>query len=229
LSRKTVLVFGAHPDDEVIGCGGTLAKLAKQEYKVIVVIFCWGETGYAKIKWKKSMAQIRREEAEQAAKILGIKEKIGLGKPSQGIVNDKETYQQCVRLIRKYRPQIIFTHWHEDRHRDHKAVSQVTEGARYTAGDNVLADMGKPWYTPKLLFYEVLELFTHPSHVVDISDTFEKKIEAMKAYKSQHEVLSGILDYLEGVAKARGFIVGVKYAEAFLDSHLLPQKGLEVI
>ncbi len=232
---ERVLVFGAHSDDETIGLGGTIAKLTEIGYEVIVVTFCWSEagtwedTGYARAEWKEAIAKMRRDEAVKADKILGVRKRIGLGLPTQGVVNDRATYQKVVKIIREIRPKVIFTHYYEDKHRDHRAVSHIVEEARWKASENVLADLGKPWYTPALFFYEVTELFTHPSHVVDITSTFNKKIEAMKAFKSQFDVLPGILDYIKGVAKARGFLIGVKYGEAFLDSHLLPQKGIKIL
>lgn len=85
-------------------------------------------------------------------------------------------------------------------------------------------ELGSPWYTPYLFYYEVQELFTHPSLVINITETFSKKIQSMKAYTSQMSVFPGILNYLEGLAKARGFLCGTKYAEAFLQSNLFPQR-----
>ena len=79
-----------------------------------------------------------------------------------------------------------------------------------------------------LFFYEVTELFPHPSNVVDISEVFKLKIEAIKQYKSQASVLPNIIEYVEGLAKVRGFLIGVRYAEAFLDSHLWPTRGLGI-
>jgi len=230
-----ILVFGAHSDDETIGLGGTIARLAEIGYEVIVITFCWSETGewedsgYARAEWRRSIAMMRRDEALKADEILGVRKRIGLGLAVQGVVNDRATYQRVVKIIREYRPIAIFTHFYEDKHRDHRAVSALAEEARWKAAENVLADLGKPWYTPALFFYEVTEPFTHPSHVVDITETFHKKLEAMQAFRSQLEVLPGILDYIEGLAKARGFLIGVKYAEAFLDSHLLPQKGIKLL
>ena len=148
-----------------------------------------------------------------------------LGKPNQGVPNDRDTYQQCVAIIRKYRPDIILTHYSEDKHRDHRAVSQVVDEARWKASEGVLADKGAPWYTPRLFYYEVFELFTHPSLVVDITETFPKKIEAMETQATQVTFLHGIKDYIEGLALARGYLRGSRYGEAFLESTLLPSRA----
>jgi len=217
-----VLVFAAHPDDEIIGCGGTIARLSAMGKQVFVVTFCAGETGYSTPEMKDKIAEMRRAEAEACNRVLGITERVILGKPTQGVVNDRETYQECVRLIRRYRPDVIFTHWNEDKHRDHRAISAITDEARWKAYENVLADMGEPWYTPELYYYEVLELFPHPSLLIDITDTFRKKRDAMQTQQSQFAVLPGIMEYIEGLAKVRGYARGTQYAEAFLRSNLLP-------
>lgn len=222
---KRVLVFAAHPDDEILGCGGTIARLTLMGSQVFVVTFCAGETGYSTPELKQTIAETRLAEAEACDRVLGITERVVLGKPTQGVVNDRETYQQCVQLVRRYRPDVILTHWREDKHRDHRAISEITDEARWKASENVLADMGEPWYTPELYYYEVLELFPHPSLLIDITDTFSRKEEAMKTQQSQFAVLPGIMEYIEGLAKVRGYARGVRYAEAFLRSHFLPTLG----
>ncbi len=218
---KSILVFGAHPDDEIIGVGGTIAKLSRMGKDVYVVTFTAGETGYARPEEKDSIANIRLKEAQACDKILGIKERVVLGRPTQGVANDKETYQECVRIIRKYKPDVIFTHWNKDKHRDHRAVSEVTEEAWWKAQENVLADMGTPWRAKELYFYEINELFAFPSLLIDISDTLEFKLKAMETQSSQMDVLPNIMRYIEALAQVRGYLRGTKYAEAFLSSSFL--------
>lgn len=220
---RRVLVFGAHIDDEIVGPGGTIIRLSDAGAEVIVVTFTGGvqDTGYARTNWKDKIAEMRRAEAAEADRILGIKERIFLGKPTQGIVNDTETYQECVRLIRTIRPDVIFAHWYEDKHRDHRAVAQITDEARWKAWDHVLIDLGEPYYTPEFYFYECTELFPYPSILVDITQTIERKIAAMQAMKSQLEVLPRIIQYIRGLGHARGFLRGTDYAEAFLRSNFL--------
>ncbi len=220
---KRVLVFGAHIDDEIIGPGGTIARLAKAGSEVWVVTFTGGtrDTGYSRIDLKDSIADLRRAEAANADIVLGIKERLFLGKPSQGVVNDTANYQECVRLIRQIKPDVIFTHWDEDKHRDHRAVSEITDEARWKAWDHVLADLGAPYYTPELYFYEILELFPHPTILVNITETMDIKLSAMDTMTSQLDVLPNVKDYIRGVGLTRGFSRGTQYAEAFLRSNLL--------
>jgi LmbE family N-acetylglucosaminyl deacetylase len=233
---KRVLVFGAHADDETIGAGGTIALLSELGYEVYVATFCWssvgdwGDTGYARVEWKGSIAEMRRSEALDADKVLGVRERFGFGIPTQGVVNDRATYQRAVELIRRVKPIAIFTHYWEDKHRDHRAVSQITEEAWWKASESVLADLGEPWRAKALFFYEVFELFTRPTHVCDVTATFQRKLDALRCFKSQEPVLGDILGYVEGLARARGYLAGAMYGEAFLRSAFMPgrlEKELE--
>ncbi|OIO00088.1 hypothetical protein COY52_07435 [Candidatus Desantisbacteria bacterium CG_4_10_14_0_8_um_filter_48_22] len=224
LTWKKVLVFGAHSDDEIIGPGGTIAKLSRQGAAVTVVTFTTGDMGYSKLSHKGRIGRIRSIEAKRSAKILGIRQVVNLGLPTQSVVNVREVYQECVRLIRRFRPDVIFTHYKCDKHRDHRAVSEITDEARWKASENIMPDFGKPWYTQEFYFYEVLELFTSPSVLVDITGTLNAKVRAMKTQASQMSNLRGMERYIEGVAAARGFLRGTKYAEAFLASNFLPRK-----
>jgi LmbE family N-acetylglucosaminyl deacetylase len=220
---RRVLVFGAHIDDEIIGPGGTIARLSAAGAEVFVVTFTGGamDTGYSRVDLKDKIAQMRREEAAAVDGVLGIKERIFLGRPSQGVVNDTATYQECVRLIRQIKPDVIFSHWNEDKHRDHRAVSEITDEARWKAWDHVLADLGAPYYTPEFYYYELLELFPHPTILVDITGTMNIKVEAMEQVTSQLDVLPGVVSFLRGLGAARGMLRGTDYAEAFLRSNLL--------
>ena len=224
MKLKNVLVFAAHADDEIIGLGGTIARLSKQGSKVTVVIFTSGETAYCDIKLKDKIASLRNGESCKSAKLLGISEKINLGLPCQAVENNRKLFQECTRIIRRYKPDVIFTHHNQDKHRDHKVVSALTQEARWKATEKVLVDMGEPFYTQRMYFYEIFELFTSPSIVVDVTSTIDKKITAMKTQKSQLDVLPGIADYIEGLAKARGYLCNTKYAEAFLTSDFIPKK-----
>jgi len=227
---RRVLVFGAHPDDETIGMGGTIALLSELGYEVYVVTFCWsesgdwGDTGYARVEWRERISEMRRREALEADRILGVRRRIGLGVPTQGVVNDRATYQRVVGIIREVRPVAIFTHYGEDKHRDHRAVSQVTEEAWWKASESVLADLGEPWRARALFFYEVFELFTHPTHVADVTETFQRKVEALRCFESQMPVLGDIVSYVEGLGRARGYLIGARYGEAFLRSSFMPSR-----
>ncbi|HOG47793.1 MAG TPA: PIG-L family deacetylase, partial [Anaerolineae bacterium] len=165
--------------------------------------------------------QMRRQEAAAADCILGVRERIFLRKPNQDVPNDGPTYRECTRLIRALRPDVILTHWEEDKHRDHRTVARLTDEARWKAWDHVLADLGEPWYTPELYYYELHELFPHPSILVDITGTMERKLAAMAAMTSQLEVMARVVQCIKGLGAMRGFLRGTDHAEAFLGSNLM--------
>lgn len=217
------LVFGAHPDDEIIGCGGTLARLAAEGAHTVVVTFSDGGTGYSKLEEANDIVAMRRAESQAAAQVLGVSESINLGLPTQAVLNDRETYQRVVKVIRSVRPDVIFCHYGEDKHRDHRAVAAVVDEARWKATENAQPDLGEPWYTPQLFFYEIHDLLTHPSILVDITDYLGKKVAALQTQTSQLDVLPGVVSYCQGLGRARGYMAGSEYAEAFLASNLLPQ------
>lgn len=219
---RRVLVFGAHPDDEIVGPGGTIARLSEEGARVTVVTFTAGETAYSTPEMKGKVREIRLGEARKCDSILGIDERIVLGLPCQGIQNTTEVYQTCVGILRERKPDLILSHYHKDKHRDHRAVAEIVDEVRWKATERVLSDLGETWYCSYMMYYEVLELFTEPSFVIDISKQFEKKVKAMESQASQVEVNTGVMRHIEGLAKTRGFLAGTEYAEAFLLSNRLP-------
>ena len=223
---KKVLFFCAHPDDEIIGAGGTIKKMRMKNIEVGVISFTLGGTSYSSIEMKEQMEKTREEEAKAAEKCLDISFREILGIPTQGLYNTKENFQKVTQLIRKHRPDVIFNHWDEDKHRDHRAISQIVDEARWKAQENVLADLGETWFTPQIFYYEVFEPFPHPSLVINITDTMEFKIKAMETQKSQFPVLPGIMDYIDGLSKIRGYKCQTKYGEAFMVSNFYPGRIL---
>jgi bacillithiol biosynthesis deacetylase BshB1 len=222
------LAFGAHPDDEVVGMGGTIAKLAKAGNNVFVVIFTKGEEGYADKKLKDTISELRQKEIERVSGILGVRKYEMLGRPDMGLTNDKETFKVTIQMIRKFKPDAVFTHHGIDRHRDHIAASKLVTEAFWQAGEPVAMDLGNPWRPSALYYYEETHPFEFPSHIVDITETFHAKMEAMKTYVSQLPVVPFILGGIEGQAIARGTLIGAKYGEAFLRSSVTPRKEIEL-
>jgi LmbE family N-acetylglucosaminyl deacetylase len=222
---QRVLVFGAHPDDETLGMGGTIARLSQREgAEVTVVTFTRGETAYEDKSQMEEVARIREKEKKAVKEILGVKEWINLGQPCQGLVAGKEMYQEAVRLIRKYKPQAIFTHYKTDRHWDHQSAKEIVERAWYKAAEQGV--LGKDsWSADYLFSYEIFELFPLPELLVDISETMSKKIEAVKAYSSQEKILSQgfkIEEYIQALGRTRGYLRKTKYAEAFKRHGMIP-------
>ncbi|MFA5859358.1 MAG: PIG-L family deacetylase [Elusimicrobiota bacterium] len=221
---KTCVVFAAHPDDEIIGPGGTIIRLTEQGAKVVVVLFTLGGTGYANVADKDKIMKIREKELTRSQKILGYQERVILDKPCQGVCDDRDTYHQCMKIIRKYKPQLILTHYFEDKHRDHRAISDVTTEAWWKASENLMHDIGKPWRAPELYYYEGGEYITHPSVIVDITKTINKKVKAMSINTSQLDVLGSVVERVKGLAVARGWLGDCDYGEAFIRSNFMATK-----
>ena len=221
---KRVLVFGAHPDDEIIGCGGTIARLAQAGSEIFVVTFTGGGTSGSGLAEEKEMDQRRESEAAQADVVLGVREREFLGIPTQSVVHDRPTHQATMRAIRKFRPELILTHF-RDRHKDHNAAYHIVPSAAWHASEEILTEeCGPAHYTPHVWFYEGVTGFNRYSYAVDITATFDKKVEAMRTQLSQTrtDYLENLVRLVEGRAMARGADVGVQYAEAFLKCDLHP-------
>ena len=222
---QKMLVFGAHGDDEIIGCGGTIARLAGLGVEVTVVTFTRRETSYARPEDKDKAAKSADQEMRAANDILGVSLREVLGIPNQAVTNDRETFQQCVKLIRKHQPEIIFTHSPHDHHRDHRAVSLLVDEARWKAWENLSPDWGAPWETKLVLHYEIFDLIAKPHLIVTYpKECLTKKLQAMASQESQLEVLRGIVQQLEGLAMVRGGLAGGEgcFGEAFAISDFHP-------
>jgi LmbE family N-acetylglucosaminyl deacetylase len=213
---KRVMVFGAHGDDEIIGPGATLYGLSQKGIEIVVVTFTNRETAYARIEDKEKAILRAEKEMAAADEILGIKERVVLGLPNQGVVNDRNNFQSCTKLIRKYRPEIIFTHVPHDNHRDHRAVAELIDEARSKAGENLSPDWGAPHTTDFVLYFEIFNMFTNPHIIAPIENSWlEKKLEAMRSQASQLEVFPRMESHIKGLALVRGAAIGSHYGEAF--------------
>jgi bacillithiol biosynthesis deacetylase BshB1 len=224
-----VLAFGAHPDDLEIGCGGTLALLAKQGREVVLVDFTRGEMG------TRGTVEERRSEAAAAARVLGAKSRLCLEladgflpfrDPASGLASRELAVARVVDLIRDHRPRLLLANYPSDAHPDHVIVGEVVKQARYLAGLKKWRD-SKERHRPDLL----LHYFEHEQHaptcVVDVSAVFETKLAAIRCHKSQlhdpardKELQTALSrpDFLERRAARDRFFgaqAGVDYAEPF--------------
>lgn len=217
-----VLVFCAHADDEVIGMGGTLRKLADSGAIIRLVMFSEGAEGYSRREDKNTIIQTRHKETEAVCKILGINEYINLHGLDWSLQVDNETYRQVIHHIREFRPDVVFTHAKTD-YSDHMAVSQVsTEGWFHAALACAMEDEDI-WKLVPLYEFEVIKPIASPGLIVDITDTFAAKRQAMEVYNSQNEIVGSVFQLMEGRAMTRGYSVGIKYGEAFSRSNYQPR------
>ena len=216
--KKKILVIAAHPDDETLGCGGTVAKLTKtQEYDANVVFFTDG-VGARSIKNKKKELE-RKMQCKKACKLLGFNQTKFYNFPDNSL--DTIPLIKIVKLIEKeileVKPNIIFTHHDGDLNIDHNLISRATVTATRNYDKKVY----------KIFTFEVLSSTGLnfgknnnnflPNTFFDITETIKYKIQALKIYKDEirkfpHPRSDKGLNYL---AKYRGMFVGLAYAEAF--------------
>ena len=223
---KSILIFVAHQDDETIGCGGSIAKWSSEGAKVHVCFMTDGATGYQQRSGLQSeIVSIRMKEATHACDLLGAKNVHTLGFPCQGIKNNKKTFHSVIQKIREVKPDIVITHSKICKHRDHKMTSQIVEESCWKSEENILENLGSPHHVGLVLQCEILDAFENPDFVVDITNHYITKCEAMAVYTSQRGVIPGIEQYLNGISLVRGYSCGPnKRAEAFKRLGNLPYR-----
>jgi bacillithiol biosynthesis deacetylase BshB1 len=232
------LAIGAHPDDVELGCGGTLAKLISEGKSVAVVDLTRGELG------TRGTDETRAQEAKVASEILGISHRENLGM-KDGFLNNSDDYQmQIVKIIRKYKPEILFCNAIDDRHPDHAKAAKLVSDACFLAGLKKIEteDNGENQevWRPKQIFHYIQWKHITPDFVYDISDFMDKKVEACLAYKTQfydpeskvHVKPIATKDFLESLtyrAQDLGRLSGVNFAEGFTTEKLLAFKNFDGI
>jgi len=217
-----VLVFCAHPDDEVIGMGGTLRKLADHGAHIRLVVFSAGAEGYTIPEEKPDIVKRRHEESKRVCDILGVREYVNLGLLDWNLKVDNETYHAVVKNIRGFRPGIVFTHTRAD-YNDHMAVHDVVTEGWFHAALPCAMDDGPVWKHVPLYEFEILQPIASPTLVVDITDTYPAKVDAMNSYASQLDIVGGVSQLMEGRAKERGYLIGTAYGEALYRSNYRPR------
>lgn len=214
-----ILVIAPHPDDEVLGCGGTIKKYASERNEVFLCIVTKAYTP----EWSDDFIDNRKKEIKCSVKNLGIKETIFLDFPTVKLdtIPQKELNDSISKCVQKIKPEIVFIPFYGDINKDHKLVSEAAMVAvRPKAGSSI----------KKVYYYEVLSEteWTKPAQKIedvfipnfyeDIVDSLEDKLKAMECYRSE------LKDYphprsLEGIkvlAQKRGTECGAKAAEAFM-------------
>jgi len=225
-----VLALAAHPDDVELCAGGTMCLLAQQGYDVGIIDFTKGELG------SRGTPALRMEEAQRAAEIIGLSARENLGLPDGDIANTKANQRVLIRRIRRYRPDIVLVNATECRHPDHCAAAKLAGDALFYSGLRKVETTGhdgaaqEPWRPHHVLHYMQAIPF-EPTLVVDVSDVWEQRIEALQAFKSQffnpeyeadtdepETFVSNptFFEWIEARARTQGYKIGVTYGEPFL-------------
>ena len=215
--RNKILVVAAHSDDEVLGCGGTIAKLAKQGNQVALIFMTNGVSSRSE-KDELNKIQERKLHSERAAEILGISHIIRCDYPDNCMdtVPLLHVIQSIEEELRKFQPEIVITHFANDLNIDHSTVARATLTAtRPLVGSSVKKVLGFEVNSSTEWAFDAPHF--KPNYFVNISETFNLKIDAMLAYENELRVSPHprSLEGIEALALLRGNASGYRYAEAF--------------
>jgi bacillithiol biosynthesis deacetylase BshB1 len=180
--RVDLLAIAAHRDDAELTCGGTLAKAARAGHRVGIVDLTQGESG------TRGDAATRAAEAARAAAALGVHVRLNAGLPDAHVTNDEASRTKVVEMIRRTKPKVVILPYPVGRHPDHRMASELGRDACYLAGLAKYGGAGEPHRPFKVLYaLAYREDSVKPSFVVDISDSFEAKMQAIRCYASQFD------------------------------------------
>ncbi len=215
-----ILIIAPHPDDEVLGCGGTIAKHKKQGDKIYLCIVTRAYTP----DWSEEFIKNRAEEIKKANKILGIKKTYFLNFPTVKLdtISQKKINDALIKIVKEIKPEIVYIPWGGDLNKDHRLVFEASLVATRPSTNSSVK---------KLLSYETLsetewgtslarnvnEVFI-PNVYINISNTLKNKLKAMSCYQSELKKSPHprSLEIIEALAKKRGSEAGLKFAEAFM-------------
>jgi len=231
-----VLAVAAHRDDVEQTCGGTLLKMAQRGYRTGILDLTQGEMG------TRGTAEDRAREAQAAARLLNVSIRHALDIPDGRVENTWENRIKIARVIREQRPHVLILPYWKGRHPDHYTASVLGYEAAFLAGLKKLgstpgsgeaggeAIFQLPPHRPFKIIYASLYDDVRPSFVVDITNQFETRFQALLAYKSQYTDQSAgsglfpaeqeIRSRMESMASFYGLLAGVKYAEPFVQKEV---------
>ena len=233
--KLDILVFGAHPDDAELGCGGTIAKEISLGKKVGIIDLTCGELG------TRGSGELRIIEARNAAEILGVAIRENLGFSDGFFTNDKKHQLEVVKMIRKYQPDIVLCNAVDDRHIDHGKGSQLVSDACFLSGlvkvVTTLEDEKQEKWRPKQVYHYVQWKNSTPHFVVDVTGFIPAKTAAVLAYSSQFYdpkstepespiTSKNFIDSINYRAKDLGRLIGVEHAEGFTSERYVAVENL---
>lgn len=222
--KLDILAFGSHPDDVELGCSATIAKEIKNGKKVGIIDLTRGELG------TRGTADTRKEEASKAAEILGVSVRENLEFADGFFVNNKEHQLEVIKMIRKYKPNIVLCNAIEDRHIDHGKGSQLVSDACFLSGlmkiETIVEGKKQEQWRPKQVYHFIQWKNIEPDFVVDVSGFMDLKMKAVLAYSTQFYDANSKLpetpissknftDSIDYRARDLGRIIGVEHGEGF--------------
>jgi bacillithiol biosynthesis deacetylase BshB1 len=233
-----ILAIAAHRDDVEQTCGGTLLKTAERGHGTAILDLTRGEMG------TRGTAGDRAREATAAARILRVAWRGALDIPDGRVENTWENRLKVAAVVRQLRPRVVILPYEKGRHPDHYTASRLAYEACFLAGLkklelphelNIEISVGAPGgstepHRPFKIVYASLYYDVRPTFVVDISEQFEARLQALLAYRSQYEDQSAgagvfptrqqVGERIETMARYYGLLAGVRYAEPFVQNEI---------
>ena len=233
-----VLAFGVHPDDVELSCAGTLLVEKSQGKRTGIIDLTRGELG------TRGTAETRDKEAADSAKILGVDVRENLGMKDGFFENNEAHQRKVITVIRKYKPEIVICNAPEDRHPDHGRSASLVADAAFLSGlrkieTEINGEIQDAW-RPKYVLHYIQDRYLKPDIVIDITSSFEKKMDAVKAFKTQfhNPELDEPQTYISSPAflnsiiyrsQMFGKLIGVDYAEGFISSKTIGISSLDAL
>lgn len=181
--KLDILAFGAHPDDVELSCGATIAKEISLGKTVGIIDLTRGEMG------TRGSADLRDKEAADAAKILGVQVRENLRFRDGFFVNDEKHQLEIIKMLRKYRPEIVLCNAIDDRHVDHGKGSKLVSDACFLSGlikiETGLDGEKQQAWRPKVVYHYIQWKNIVPDFVVDVTGFMDVKVQSLMAYSSQ--------------------------------------------
>ena len=228
--KLDILAFGAHPDDVEISAGGTLALQSSKGNLCGIVDLTRGDLG------TRGTPEIRDAEANAAAEILNVKVRENLGFRDGFFKNDEEHQLEVIKMIRKYRPEIVLANAPTDRHPDHGKGGELVKVASFLAGlrkiETELDGKAQEAYRPRLVLHYIQFQNITPEIILDIGEYIEVKMKAIEAYRSQFydpnskepaTVVSSknFTDSIRYRSQDMGRLIGAEHGEGFVSAQNL--------
>jgi N-acetylglucosamine malate deacetylase 1 len=236
--KLDVLAFGVHPDDVELSCAGVLLVEKKRGKRTGIIDLTRGELG------TRGTAEIRLAESADAAKVLGVDIRGNLEMADGFLQNDEAHQRKIISSIRTHQPEIVLCNAPEDRHPDHGRSSKLVADAAFLAGlrkiETESNGKSQEAWRPKYVFRYIQDRMLQPDFVIDVSDVFEQKLEAIRAYTTQFhnegtnepQTYISTPDFLESVIyrhKWFGKMIGVKFAEGFISEKMIGLNNFDSI
>lgn len=233
--KLDILAFGAHPDDVELGCAATIAKEISLGKTVGIIDLTRGELG------TRGSAEIRDVEAEKAAKILNVSVRENLSFRDGFFKNNEKHQLEIIRMIRKYKPEIVLCNAIDDRHIDHGKGSKLVSDACFLSGlpkieTSFNGSIQEAW-RPKFVYHYIQWKNIEPDFVVDVTGFMDVKMKSILAYDSQFYnpdadepetpiTSKNFLDSVKYRAQDLGRLIGTDFAEGFTVERYLAVNSL---